>query len=155
MLKYSFQVQMTPLAFEKPRSSNNSLVTEENDHDHSYIVHVYLPGNSQPNIVRKDGCLVDIIVAMNCIYAINHWNPEARRQRSILDSIHHLDPSLSRCICGWNTLSPTQHTPCPSIITSHIFLICHLHNSKHYYAPYIKQIIHLDEAKKTLLLSIV
>lgn len=37
---------------------------------------MYLPGNSKPNIVRENSSIVYIVVAMNGINPINHWNPK-------------------------------------------------------------------------------
>lgn len=40
---------------------------------------VYSPGSSKPNIMGKYGSIIDIVVPMNSINPVNHWDPQTAR----------------------------------------------------------------------------
>lgn len=68
----------------------------------------YLPGDTKSNIVREDCSFVDIIMAMNCINAINHGNAKASLKSALLKLIYHIHPILRGGIRFWYTPSTTQ-----------------------------------------------
>jgi hypothetical protein len=62
---------------------------------------IHLPGASQTHVVRKDGCSVDIVMAMESIDAIYERNSQPCTQCSLLQPIHHIHPLCGRCSRNW------------------------------------------------------
>lgn len=60
-----------------------------------YKLESYLPGSSKANIMGENSSIIDIVVAMNSINAIDHWDPQTTGKRPLLKIIYHIDP-----ICG-------------------------------------------------------
>ena len=68
---------------------------------------VRLPGSSKPDIVWKDCCFIDIVVPMNGVNSIYHWNLQPSGQSTLLEVVHHINPSLRRGLWSRNTPSTT------------------------------------------------
>lgn len=71
-----------------------------------------MPSCSKPNIVGKYCSIVYIVMSMDSINAINHWNAQTAGQRPILKPIYHINPILSSSLRKWRTSTTAQYTAC-------------------------------------------
>lgn len=77
----------------------------------------YLPGSSKANVMGENSSIIDIVVAMNSINAIDHWNPQTTGKRPPLKIIYHIDPICSTGLRKRRASPTTQHTPCAKPLT--------------------------------------
>ena len=73
------------------------------------------PGAAKADVVREDGGLVDVAVAVDGVDAEHGRDPQARRQRRTLYRVHHLDPRLRRGVRRRYAAAAPQHAPCRAL----------------------------------------
>ena len=70
------------------------------------------PGASEANVVGEDCGLVGVAVAVDGVDAVEHGDPQARRQGAALHPVHHLHPRLRRGVRRRHAASAAHHAPC-------------------------------------------
>ena len=68
---------------------------------------MHLPGDSKAHIMRKNGCIVHIVVAMNSINSIYHRDCKTSGHSPFLKIVHCINPLLCSSLRSRDTPSTT------------------------------------------------